>query len=92
MLKKRIVFTAIVICLSVPSISQASPLSWIAGPGALVKLAQLWDRLPGVHPARPARSHQKQGCGIDPNGAQLCGPGPAPTQAMAPVDPVATGL
>jgi hypothetical protein len=90
MLKKKIVVTAIVVCLSVPSLSQASPLSWISGPGALVKLAQLWDRLPGVHPARPARRHQKQGCGMDPNGVPLCGPGP--TQATAPVDPVETGL
>ena len=73
MLKKRIVVSAIAICLSIPSISQASPLSWISGPGALVKLAQLWDQLPGVHPAHSARSHQKQGCGMDPNGAPLCG-------------------
>ena len=77
MLKKRIVVSAIAICLSIPSISQASPLSWIQGPGALVKLAQLWSRLPGAHPARPARpaarSPQKQGCGMDPNGAPLCG-------------------
>ena len=87
MLKKKIVVTAITLCLSIPSISQAVPLSWIPGPGALVKLAQLWDRLPGVHPAHSARSHQKQGCGMDPNGAQLCGP--TPTQATAPVE---TGL
>jgi hypothetical protein len=89
MLKKKIFVIAIAVCLSIPSISQASPLSWIPGPGVLVKLAQLWDRLPGVHPARPARSHQKQGCGMDPNGSPLCGPGP--TQATAPVDPVETG-
>jgi hypothetical protein len=74
MLKKKIVVTAIAVCLSVPSLSQASPLSWIPGPDALVNLARLWERLPGVHPARPvARSHQKQGCGMDPNGAPLCG-------------------
>ena len=87
MLKKKIVVTAIAVCLSIPSLSQASPLSWISGPGALVKLAQFWDRLPGVHPAHSARGHQKQGCGMDPNGAQLCGP--TPTQATAPVE---TGL
>ncbi len=91
MLKKKIVVFAMAVCFSVPSLSQASPLSWISGPDALVKLARLWERLPGVHPARPAaRSHQKQGCGMDPNGAPLCGPGP--TQATAPVDPVETGL
>ena len=88
MLKNKIVVFAMAACLSVPTLSQASPLSWIPGPGALVKLAQFWDRLPGAHPARPAaRSHQKQGCGMDPNGAPLCGP--APTQATAPVE---TGL
>ncbi len=88
MLKNKIVVFAMAACLSVPAISQASPLSWIPGPGALTKLARLWDRLPGVHPTRPAaRNHQKQGCGMDPNGAQLCGP--TPTQATAPVE---TGL
>jgi hypothetical protein len=74
MLKKKIVVFAMAACFSVPSISQASLLSWIPGPGALVKLTRLWDRLPGAHPARPAaRSHQKQGCGMDPNGTLLCG-------------------
>jgi len=74
MLKKKIVVTAIAVCLSVPSLSQASPLSWISGPGALTKLTQLWERLQHAHPARPAaRSHQKQGCGMDPNGVPLCG-------------------
>jgi len=74
MLKKKIVVTAITLCLSIPSISQAVPLSWIPGPGTLIKLAQLWDRLPGAqHRARPARS-LKQGCGMDPNGVPLpCG-------------------
>ena len=91
MLKKKIVVTAITLCLSIPSISQAVPLSWIPGPGALVRLARIWDRLQDAHTARPAaRSHQKQGCGMDPNGSQLCSPGP--TQATAPVDPVETGL
>jgi hypothetical protein len=89
MLKKKIVVSAIAVCLSVPSISQASPLSWTPGPGALVKLTQLWERLQGMHPAQPARSHQKQGCGMDPNGAQICGPGPS--QATVPVDPPETG-
>jgi hypothetical protein len=89
MLKKKIVVTAITVCLSIPSISQASPLSWIPGPGALVKLVQLWDRLPGVHTARPARSHQKQGCGMDPNGAPLCVSGSTQT---TPVNPLETGL
>jgi hypothetical protein len=74
MLKKKIVVSAIAICLSIPSLSQASPLSWISGPGALVKLARLWERLPGAqHRARPARN-LKQGCGMDPNGVPLtCG-------------------
>ena len=90
MLKKKIVVIAMAICFSVPSLSQASPLSWISSPGALVRLARIWDRLPGVHTARPAQRHQKQGCGMDPNGSQLCSPGP--TQATAPVDPVETGL
>ncbi|HTG35867.1 MAG TPA: hypothetical protein VLB76_23320 [Thermoanaerobaculia bacterium] len=90
MLKKKIVVTAITLCLSIPSLSQALPLSWIPGPGALVKLAQLWDRLPGVHPARTARSHQKQGCGMDPNGVPLCASGS--TQTAPPAGPVETGL
>jgi hypothetical protein len=88
MLKKKIVVTAIALCLSIPSLSQASPLVWIPGPGALVKLAQLWDRLPGVHAARPAA--RKQGCGMDPNGVPLCVSGS--TQKTPPVDPVETGL
>ena len=54
MLKKKIVVFAMAVCFSVPSLSQASPLSWISGTDALVKLARLWERLPGVHPARPA--------------------------------------
>ena len=90
MLNKKIVVTAITVCLSIPSLSQAVPLSWIPGPGALVKLAQLWDRLPGVHPAHSARSHQKQGCGMDPNGVPLCVSGS--TQKAPPADPADPGL
>jgi hypothetical protein len=73
MLKKKIVVTAMAVCLSIPSISQASPLSWISAPEVVTKLARLWERLPGVRPARSVRSHSKQGCGMDPNGAPLCG-------------------
>lgn len=77
MLKKKIVVAAIAVCLSVPSLSQASPLSWMPGPGALTKLTQLWERLQHAHPARPAKparsQQQKQGCGMDPNGATVCG-------------------
>jgi hypothetical protein len=76
MLKKKVVVFAMAVCLSVPSLSQASSLSWMPGPGALTKLTQLWERLQHAHPARPAkpaRSHQKQGCGMDPNGVTVCG-------------------
>jgi hypothetical protein len=90
MLKKKIVVIAITLCLSIPSISQAVSLSWIPGPDALVKLAQLWNRLPGAHPAPSARSHQKQGCGMDPNGVPLCASGS--TQTPPPVNPIETGL
>lgn len=73
MLKKRIVVAAIAVCLSIPSISQATPLIPMPGAAVLVKLTRLLERLPGVRHARPARS-QKQGCGMDPNGVPLtCG-------------------
>jgi hypothetical protein len=74
MLKKRIVVTAITLCLSIPGLSQATPLSRMPGTDVLAKLTRLLDRLPGAHHARPARSLAKQGCGMDPNGVPLpCG-------------------
>jgi hypothetical protein len=74
MLNKRIVATAVVLCLSTSSVSHATPLAWLPSPEVLVKLALWWDGLPVVrHPARSTRSRSKVGCGIDPNGNPLCG-------------------
>lgn len=77
MLKNRIAVTAIVLGLSVPGLSQASPLSWMPGLNVVEKLTRVWDLLQRAHPAQPARNLRKSGCGMDPNGAP-CGPTPPP--------------
>jgi len=85
MLKKRIVVPAMIVCsclLFAPCPSQASPLSWAPGVDVIASFARLLDLLPGLgHPAPAAKPHShrevpvKQGCGIDPNGVTVCGPG-----------------
>jgi hypothetical protein len=95
MLKKRIVVSAIILCLFTlfsPCLSQAMPLSWLPGPDAIAKLAQGWDLLTGLRHAPAARPAGRQGlqvkngCGIDPQGQPLCGPGPGTSGATAPAD------
>ncbi len=78
MLKKRIVVSAITLALSVPCLAQAAPPSWAPGPSVLAQISRWWDLLPGwqhAPAARSARDTQKNGCGWDPNGVPLCGPG-----------------
>jgi hypothetical protein len=77
MLKKKIVVATIMLGISLPSLSNAVPLSWAPGPDVIAKLSRLWDLLPGKHApsTRPARQARKNGCGMDPNGAPLCGGG-----------------
>ena len=96
MLKKRIVVPAIVLGLSFlfnPGSLQAMPLSWVIGPDAVAKLAQGWDLLTGLRhtpAARPAGRRgfsPKSGCGIDPQGQPLCGPGTGSSDTTtAPAD------
>jgi hypothetical protein len=87
MLKKRIVVSAITLALSIPCLAQAAPLSWTPGPDVLAQLSRWWDLLPGWQPApaaRSARDARKNGCGMDPNGVPLCGPGPGSGGLAAP--------
>lgn len=88
MLRKRIVVAAIALSLSLPSLSSASPLSWMPGPHVLTALAGLWNLFPGIQPGtapRPARDQRKNGPGMDPNGTPT-NPGPAPGPAGATAD------
>jgi hypothetical protein len=78
MLRKRIVVATIALALTVPGLSQAAPLSWTSGPSVLTRWLDLlpgWQHAPA---ARSARDTRKNGCGMDPNGVPLCGPGPGP--------------
>jgi hypothetical protein len=86
MLKGRIAIVTIAFALSLPSLSSASPLSWVPGPRVLAKLAGLWNLLPG-HPGTaplPASDHRKNGAGMDPNGTPTSpSPNPDPAGATA---------
>ncbi|HKI05924.1 MAG TPA: hypothetical protein VKK31_28340 [Thermoanaerobaculia bacterium] len=101
MLKKRLVIVALVLAFSAtlaPAPSQAAPWGWAGSrtsmaDGLVVKIER-WLRLLLNGTERPARqepAQQKNGCGIDPNGSPLCGPGPGPSQATAPADPSEQG-
>jgi len=93
MLKKGLVIPTIVLGLFLlfnPGVSRAMPLGWLPGPDVVAKLAQGWDLLTGLRhtpAARPAGRQglqRKSGCGIDPQGQPLCGPGAGPSDATAP--------
>jgi hypothetical protein len=77
MLNKRIVGSAIVLALSLPSLSQAAPLTWAPGTAVLARISQWLDLVPGKRTptTRSVRHARKNGCGMDPNGATLCGGG-----------------
>jgi hypothetical protein len=81
MLKKRIALAVTALSfLTLPTASQALPLSPLPEMEVMTKLADWLDRLPGAlrgTPARPARAGRnrvKNGCAIDPNGQPLCDP------------------
>lgn len=94
MLKSRFAVAAVVLALLValaPAPSQAAPRGWNAVSVPSVsslfeKIGRWWNQtLSG--PDRPARQQAtapKIGCGIDPNGQPLCGPGPGPDPMAAP--------
>ena len=99
MLKSRFAVTAVILALLValaPMPSQAAPRGWTAVSVPSVsslfeQIGRWWNQtLNGAdRPARRQSSAPKIGCGIDPNGAPLCGPrpDPDPLTAAEPVDP-----
>jgi hypothetical protein len=88
MLKKRIALAVTALSfLTLPTASQALPLSPLPEMEVMTKLADWLDRLPGAlrgtparaararpRPARAGRNRVKNGCAIDPNGQPLCDP------------------
>jgi hypothetical protein len=97
MFKNKLVAAVIVVAfflILVPAPSQAASRTWTLFPdpaaGLLSKLERWWNLIV-AGPERPARPEpspmrQKNGCGIDPNGDTLCGPGPGTTPVTSPVD------
>jgi hypothetical protein len=70
-----------------PAPSQAASRTWTLVPdpvaGLFSKLERLWDLI--MAGPEPSPVWQKNGCGIDPNGDTLCGPGTP--QVTPPADP-----
>jgi hypothetical protein len=94
MLKNRFAVVVVILALLValaPAPSQAAPRGWnVASVPAVSslfdKVARWWNQTLNS-PDRPARRQApapKIGCGIDPNGQAVCGPGPDPDPLVAP--------
>ena len=98
MFKHKLVAAMIVVSfflILVPAPSQAASRTWALFPdpaaGLFSKLERWWNLIV-AGPERPARPEpspawRKNGCGIDPNGDTVCGPGPGTPQVTPPVDP-----
>ena len=99
MLKSRFAVTAMLLALLIalsPAPSQAASRGWtaVAVPSVsslFEKISRWWNHtLNGPsHQDRRQTAAPKIGCGIDPNGQPMCGPGPDPDPLTTPepVDP-----
>ncbi|HEX9944209.1 MAG TPA: hypothetical protein VGG03_19535 [Thermoanaerobaculia bacterium] len=91
MFKDRLAPAALVLAMLVvlsPAPSQAAPWSWTtaSGPAAaslFTKIERWWD-LVLSRSEQPARTREKQGCAIDPNGQLQCGTGSGTVGSTAP--------
>lgn len=95
MLKSRFAVTAVTLALLIalaPMPSQAAPRGWTAVSVPSVsslfeKIGRWWNYALNGPDRRQPSTQEKIGCGIDPNGSPVCGPGPDPLTAPEPVDP-----
>jgi hypothetical protein len=98
--KLVIILTSVLLLpLAFPAPSHAAPAGRsLSRPAAaaivLDRLAQWWDLLSAGRASEPgaaSRIQEKNGCGIDPQGGPLCGPGPGATPPP-PADPGDLGI
>ncbi len=101
MLKSRFAVTALALALLIalaPMPSQAAPRGsqgWTAAASVpsvsslFEKISRWWNQTLNGPERRQTSTAPKLGCGIDPNGQTVCGPGPDPDPLVAPepVDP-----